>query len=189
MARVLIVYASRHGHTGHVVERLAAGLRRAGHEPTRWRADHPVPSGGLREFDAAVLAAPVYYGRYPRAIVRFIRRHLEALDRLPTAFLSVCGAAAASDEAARLEAARYPARLHARTGWLPSRVEIVAGTVAYTKYDPITRWIMRRISRAIGRPTDTSRDHEFTDWAALDRFAASFGGTLPQSATPELLAR
>ena len=28
-------------------------------------------------------------------------------------------------------------------------------------------------------PTDTSRDHEFTDWAQVRRFAESFAGTLP----------
>jgi menaquinone-dependent protoporphyrinogen oxidase len=29
---------------------------------------------------------------------------------------------------------------------------------------------MKRIARKAGAPTDTSRDYQFTDWAALDRF-------------------
>jgi menaquinone-dependent protoporphyrinogen oxidase len=29
---------------------------------------------------------------------------------------------------------------------------------------------MKRIARKAGAPTDTSRDHEFTNWPALDRF-------------------
>jgi menaquinone-dependent protoporphyrinogen IX oxidase len=29
---------------------------------------------------------------------------------------------------------------------------------------------MKRISKQAGGATDTSRDHEYTDWAALDRF-------------------
>jgi menaquinone-dependent protoporphyrinogen oxidase len=33
---------------------------------------------------------------------------------------------------------------------------------------------MRRISRKEGGDTDTSRDYEYTDWAAVDRFAAEF---------------
>jgi menaquinone-dependent protoporphyrinogen oxidase len=31
---------------------------------------------------------------------------------------------------------------------------------------------MRRIARKEGAPTDTSRDHELTDWPALDRFVS-----------------
>jgi len=33
---------------------------------------------------------------------------------------------------------------------------------------------MKKIAGAGGNPTDTSRDHVFTDWAAVDRFAADF---------------
>jgi menaquinone-dependent protoporphyrinogen oxidase len=40
---------------------------------------------------------------------------------------------------------------------------------------------MKRISKKRGLPTDTSRDYEFTDWAAVDRFAGELGGILAQS--------
>jgi len=33
------------------------------------------------------------------------------------------------------------------------------------------RFVMKQIARKTGSPTDTSRDHELTDWAAVDRFA------------------
>ena len=29
-----------------------------------------------------------------------------------------------------------------------------------------------------GHPTDTSRDHDFTDWAAVERFARECAGAL-----------
>jgi menaquinone-dependent protoporphyrinogen oxidase len=43
--------------------------------------------------------------------------------------------------------------------------------MAFTQYGPVLRWVMKRISRGRGGPTDTSRDHEMTDWAAVDQFA------------------
>jgi menaquinone-dependent protoporphyrinogen oxidase len=46
----------------------------------------------------------------------------------------------------------------------------VAGTLAYSRYNFIIRFVMKRIARKNGAPTDTSRDYELTDWAALDRF-------------------
>ena len=33
------------------------------------------------------------------------------------------------------------------------------------------RFIMKRISRAGGHTTDTTRNHEMTDWRAVSRFA------------------
>ena len=56
------------------------------------------------------------------------------------------------------------------TGWRPARVLPVAGALAYSQYNFIIRFVMKRIARKAGAPTDTSRDHEFTDWSTLARF-------------------
>ena len=46
----------------------------------------------------------------------------------------------------------------------------VAGALPYTRYGVVTRFVMKLIARAGGMSTDTSRDHDFTNWALLDRF-------------------
>jgi menaquinone-dependent protoporphyrinogen oxidase len=46
----------------------------------------------------------------------------------------------------------------------------VAGALAYSKYNFFIKLVMKAIARKAGGPTDTSRDYEFTDWPALDRF-------------------
>jgi menaquinone-dependent protoporphyrinogen oxidase len=46
----------------------------------------------------------------------------------------------------------------------------VAGALAYSRYNVIVRFVMKRIARQAGGPMDASRDDELTDWAALDRF-------------------
>jgi menaquinone-dependent protoporphyrinogen oxidase len=61
------------------------------------------------------------------------------------------------------------------TGWYPAITETVAGATPYTKYNPVMRWMISRISAKEGRPTDTSRDHEFTDWEQIDRLAVLVG--------------
>jgi menaquinone-dependent protoporphyrinogen oxidase len=40
---------------------------------------------------------------------------------------------------------------------------------------------MRIIARRGGATTDTSRDHEYTDWQALDRFADELAGEAPNA--------
>jgi menaquinone-dependent protoporphyrinogen oxidase len=56
------------------------------------------------------------------------------------------------------------------TGWTPARALAVAGALAYSQYNFLVRFVMKRIARRAGAPTDTSHDYEFTDWATLDRF-------------------
>jgi len=42
----------------------------------------------------------------------------------------------------------------------------------------ILRLVMKMISRSAGHATDTSRDHEYTGWAQVQRFAASIAAEL-----------
>jgi len=57
--------------------------------------------------------------------------------------------------------------------------------MAYTQYGPILRWFTKIVSRRRGGPTDTTRDHEMTDWAAVDRFAERVAKGLPPSPKEE----
>ncbi len=50
----------------------------------------------------------------------------------------------------------------------------VAGALLYTKYNFLVRFVMRRIAKKGGPETDTSRDYEYTNWAALDKFVDEF---------------
>jgi len=57
-------------------------------------------------------------------------------------------------------------------------VKPIAGALQYSKYSIIVRFIMKRIARQAGAATDTSKDYEYTDWAALTRFIDEFAGEL-----------
>ena len=64
----------------------------------------------------------------------------------------------------------------------------IAGALLYTRYNPLVRFVMRRISRANGGPTDTSRDYEFTDWSGLDKLVDETLGDAPADAPAEPVA-
>jgi menaquinone-dependent protoporphyrinogen oxidase len=68
------------------------------------------------------------------------------------------------------------------TGWRPVRSLPVAGALAYSRYNVFIKFVMKRIARKAGAPTDTSRDYEFTDWAALARFVGDTMGPADRSA-------
>ena len=169
MPAALIVFATRYGQTERIALRLAkvltdgglivdlADVRRTPHRPP------------LARYSMVIVAGPVYFGKHPRRLERFIRENLEALAHRDSVLVSVSGAAITAE--GRKEAATFVAELTRRTGWTPGRTLLAGGAICYTRYNPLIRWMMRRISRAHGRSTDTSRDHEYTDWTEVEQFA------------------
>jgi menaquinone-dependent protoporphyrinogen oxidase len=58
--------------------------------------------------------------------------------------------------------------------WSPQWVAIFAGALNYQEYNPLVRWVLKKISMNNGGPGDTSRDYEFTRWDDVGRFAKDF---------------
>ena len=176
MCTIPVFYATTHGQTQRIAERIAESLRAAGHASFALE----VSSEACRRFDwrrasAAVLAASLHVGSHQSSAADFARAHVDRLNAMPSWFVSV-SLSAASTHADERSAAECIAREFAeRVGWTPSRVSCVAGRLAYTQYWFVTRWMMRRIARKEGGPTDTSRDHELTDWSAVASLSSKFG--------------
>ena len=58
----------------------------------------------------------------------------------------------------------------------------VAGALLYRRYGLLVRTMMRFISSIVGASTDTSRDHEYTDWQAVDGYAKEFAARVEAGA-------
>ena len=71
----------------------------------------------------------------------------------------------------REKAEGYVSSFVQQTGWQPTKVGLFAGALRYTQYDDPTRDLLVSVAARTGKPTDISRDHEFTDWNAINRFA------------------
>jgi len=79
---VLVAYASRHGSTREVAERVCEAIQSTG-----VRA-HLRPAAGVDDvdgYDAVVLGGALYVGRLHRHAHRFLRRHADALAGRPLA--------------------------------------------------------------------------------------------------------
>jgi len=185
MASVLVVYASRNGQTRKVAERIASVLRARRHSVELLDAEHAPRGFDLRRFQAVLVGSPIHAQGYLGPIVRFVREQRAALDALPTLFFSVGLAVLSKTSDGRAQTMEIVERFVRETGWRPGRVELVAGALPYTQYNFLVRFVMRRISRAEGGDTDTSRDYEYTDWNAVDRFALEFVDALPVPAGTE----
>ena len=168
MAQVLIVYGTTGGHTRKIATRMAGLVSEYGHAATLMDAasEARVPRG---RYDAVIVAASVHRLRHPRSVARFVRGNRSWLAHLPAAFFSVSLSAAGKGARQREGARRCADAFLRETGWRPAMVRLVGGALAYTRYGFPTRWLMKLIAWREGGDTDTSRDHEYTDWERLRR--------------------
>ena len=182
MARILAAYGTAYGHTEKVVRRMAQVWTAGGHVVTVYRATALPFDEAPGAYDGCLLAASIIYGRHQVSVRDVARRWAAVLNGMPSAFVSVCGALGGTSAAGPRRAAEYVENFVHETGWHPQRVSSVAGALAYPQYGFITRWLMRLISKRTGRPTDTTRAYEFTDWNAVDAFAGQFAAGLQRDA-------
>ena len=180
MNPVLIVYATREGHTQRVAAQLAEDLRARGVQTVVRPVEGMTAQDSLASYAAVLLAASVHAGRHEPEMIRFVRERLSELERVNSSFLSVTLSEAGVErsDATPVQHATFVADVDAMiqrfiddTGWHPRRIKNVAGALLYTRYNFLVRLVMKRIARTSGGSTDTSADHDYTDWADLDRFA------------------
>jgi menaquinone-dependent protoporphyrinogen oxidase len=181
MPDVLILYASKHGHTAKIARRIADTMRADGLEPDLRGAESAgelSPDG----YGAVVVGASIHVGHHQREIVDWVKTHRAALAETPNAFFSVCLAAADDTDEARAVASKYIDDFEDETGWSPDTRTTFAGALQYLEYDFLTRTLIRLMMRRDGHPTDTSRDFDYTDWDAVERFGHECGAKLRVSA-------
>jgi menaquinone-dependent protoporphyrinogen oxidase len=170
--RILVVYGSTHGHTARVASAVARTLQSEGVAVDVREAGKNAPAPD--EYTAVIVAASVHGGRYQKQVQRWVRVHAPTLHQKPTAFVSVCLAILQRSPEVRDALEDIVGRFLETTAWRPTVVKQVAGAVAYTRYNWFLRRVMKRIVAQAGGDTDTTRDHEYTDWNDLAAFARQF---------------
>lgn len=185
MAKLLIAYLSREGQTEKIVRRLSERLAQRGHSAESYDLDHARNAIDPQRFDAVLLAVPIYAGGFPHAALAFAKKHRETLARIPSSFMSVGLAVMSRTHDGKAQTLQIVDRFLTQTGLRPRHVELMAGALMYTKYGFLKRWVMRRIVEGEGGDVDTSRDYEYTDWAAVDAFAAVLAQDLELASRPQ----
>ena len=195
--RVAVFFATREGHTRKVAEHIAANLRSHGLDVDLNDVRAPQSCLEWSQYQSAWVAASVHAGQHERKMhpVRpaapYPTRTAERCARL--GITSQAGAEAVTGTAARREASAADVRrmidMFARkTEWHPAGILPVAGALAYSRYNLLVRFVMKRIARSQGAPTDTSRDYEFTNWETLDRFVDSLARRADEAAQARVVA-
>jgi menaquinone-dependent protoporphyrinogen oxidase len=174
--KIGIYFVSKHGQTREIATFLAAQLHNLGCDTLAIDLNNsPIESCRVAELDMVLVGAPVYQGGYPSEVRRFVednRRELRNARR--TGFFSTCLSAAPGTPASWQQSLGPVRKFLDDLAWSPQWVAIFAGALNYQEYNPLVRWVLKKISVNNGGPGDTSRDYEFTRWDDVGRFAKDF---------------
>jgi menaquinone-dependent protoporphyrinogen oxidase len=178
--RILVVFHSETGQTAKIAQRVASRLRAGGDDVDVAEVEsEPSPAG----YDCVVVGDPIRVTHHSRAMTRFLRDHERELATMPSALFQVSLTSAHTDDAHNATAHDLVRTLLDDTGFDPDVVAMLAGSLVYTQYGWLKRWVMHAIAKREGDDTDTTRDYEYTDWEAVDAFAADVGA-LVRTSTP-----
>ena len=117
------------------------------------------------------MGASIHVGKHQDAVRDFVTDNRAALSGMPTALFQV--SLSSANEEKREEAAGYVESFLTETGWHPDRIGQFGGALRFFEYGFLKRLMMKRIAKDLlaGRE-EPDGDIEFTDWDAVDAFAA-----------------
>jgi menaquinone-dependent protoporphyrinogen oxidase len=174
MKPILVIYGTTEGHTRKIAEFIAARLRGRGREVHLVDSASPAAEQVAPVYAGAIMGGSLHEHRHQSSLAHFIKANIGWLNAIPTAFFSVSLAMASGDAQERAEAKALAEQFLKQTGLKAGAVCLVAGALKYTEYDYFKRALMRMIARREGGDTDTSRDHEYTNWDDVARFVDEY---------------
>jgi menaquinone-dependent protoporphyrinogen oxidase len=166
--RILVAYHSAEGQTAQICSHIGDVLREEGVTVELATTDvAPAPD----DFDGVIVGDSIHAGEHSKQLTAYLTQHVAALNAMPAALFQVSLTSADDSPESAAEAGALVAKLLDATGFDPDLVARFAGAIAYTRYGWMKRRLMHQIMKRSGGETDTSRDHEYTDWDAVEGFA------------------
>ena len=188
MRRALIVYASRHGATAGIAERIGEVLRSNAVDAVVLPATENLDQ---RDFDAYVVGSGVYMGSWLKDGIEYLERNVETLKTRPT-WLFSSGPIPNSSKEVPLDEDPYGGALGPADG--PGsggrkRIERVAELIgvrdhkilqgAYDPNDP-PKAISERLARMMPAVKSILPEGDFRQWDVIDAWATEIADAIAE---------
>ncbi|TXN34308.1 protoporphyrinogen oxidase [Flagellimonas hymeniacidonis] len=170
--KILIIYGTSEGQTRKIARFMEDILQDENHKVVIADAtEEPLKPD---DFDVTLIGSSIHMHKYQSSIYNYVLESIDELNKKPSAFFSVSMAVASNIDEEHEEANTIAEKFLKQTGWEAREINHIAGALKYTQYDYFKRLIMRMIAKKQGGNTDTSQDHEYTDWNAVKAFVLDF---------------
>lgn len=172
-ADVLVAYASRHGATRGVAERICIRLHDAGLEVDLRGVED---ERDLPPSSAVVLGSPVYDQRWPPEADAFVRRHRSALAERPLWIFSVGTFGDRRRGIGRLMTREPRGIDELRQAIRPRDYRVFAGVIRREQWPLPSRMLFHAFGGRLG---------DNRDWSDIDAWADGIGAALAPAAAEE----
>ena len=175
---VLVAYASKHGATGEIAERIAQGLRAAGQDADA----RPVKEAGdLGDYEGFVLGSAAYLGHWLKDAVAFVRSNQDLLAQRPVWLFSSgpLGTEVTDAKGVDLHTAAEPKELpEFQEAIHPREHHVFFGLL-----DPGSLSFTERSLRKLPAARAILPEGDFRDWAEIQLWAQGIAKELTQPDT------
>lgn len=164
--KVLVAYATKHGSTKEIAEKVAEVLGNAGLAVDLYNVkEAPDPSA----CDAVVVGAAAYMGRWRKEAVKYLKKYQTVLSNKPT-WLFMSGPTGEGDPVELLKGVVYPPMMNALIESLkPREVKAFHGNTRADYFSGWEKWILSRVG------ADAA---DFRDWDMITAWAQSIAEEL-----------
>ncbi len=167
---VLVAYATKHGATTEIAEKIAQVLRQAGLEADVLPADRV---NDLSAYQGIVLGSAVYIGRWRKEAAKFLEANEKALAERPV-WLFSSGPTGEEDPAELLDGWRLPEGLQPVADRVqPRDVAVFHGALDKSKLNLIEKFMINMVKAPVG---------DFRDWETITAWAGTIADGLKGAA-------
>ncbi|HEU0026575.1 MAG TPA: flavodoxin domain-containing protein [Ktedonobacterales bacterium] len=162
---ILVAYASKHGATRGVAERIAERLTALGHETEALPVD---ATPYVKGYEAAIIGSAIYYGSWMKEATEFVLRHRDALAARPVWLFSSgpLGVEVKGAEEQPKELAEFRDAIH------PRGYQLFFGALDHKDLSFPERMVVKAVRAPEG---------DYRDWQAIDAWAERIAHDLEPS--------
>ena len=163
---ILVAYATKHGATAEIAEKIGQVLRQAGLSTDVLPAQRV---DDLSPYQAVILGSAIYMGQWRKEAATFLGTNEKALTERPV-WLFSSGPTGEGDPIQLLKGWRLPkAQQPVADRIRPRDIAVFGGALDPKKMNLFEKWIIKNVKASLG---------DFRDWDAIDTWAKAISDAL-----------
>jgi len=166
MVQALIIYSTTDGQTTKICNKL---IEKNSKKDTKLCSLEEAIKEDLKKYNKIIIGASIRYGKHNPDVLNFVKKNINILNKVKTAFFSV-NVVARKKEKNTPSTNPYVIKFIEQTNWKPTHVGVFAGKVNYPAYSFFDKYIIKFIMWITNGPTDVSKSYEFTNWNEVEKF-------------------